>query len=189
LDIRGILLCGGASTRFGADKLVEILPGADAPIAVVSARACRAAMGRVLAVVRPGARTLRELLEAQGCEVMETDRALAGLGSSLAAGVEAAADADGWIVALGDMPFVAPPTIAAVRDRIASGTLIAAPVASQRRHGHPVGFHAHLRSELLALTGDEGARSIVARHRADLVEVEVDDEGIYRDIDRREDLS
>jgi molybdenum cofactor cytidylyltransferase len=46
-----------------------------------------------------------------------------------------------------------------------------------------------MRGELLALRGDEGARGVVERHRADVAEVVVDDPGIHRDIDRREDLA
>jgi molybdenum cofactor cytidylyltransferase len=194
--VRGILLCGGASTRFGSEKLMEVIaapsnerPGERLPMGAISARAFVAALDRVLAVTRPGAAELRELLEAQGCEVMETDRALEGLGSSLAAGVEACGDADGWIVGLGDMPFIAPETIRAVHARLREGAPIAAPVDGAGTRGHPVGFSKRFRAELLALRGDEGARGVLARHRGELAEVVVDDPGIHRDIDRREDLA
>lgn len=196
MKLRGILLCGGASTRFGANKLLEILPapsnerpGERLPMAAISARAFVAALDRVLAVTRPGERELRGILESQGCEVMESDRALEGLGASLAAGVEATAGADGWIVGLGDMPFISPDTIRAVRARLEAGALVAAPVDRSGRRGHPVGFSAALRAELLSLTGDQGARALVTRHRDGLVAFAVEDDGIFRDIDRREDVS
>jgi molybdenum cofactor cytidylyltransferase len=195
VELRGILLCGGASTRFGADKLLEVIsvpsnerPGERMPMAAASARSYVSALDRVLAVTRPGQGALRALLEAQGCEVMETDRALGGLGESLAAGVEACAAADGWIVGLGDMPFIAPATVEAVRHALEKGALVAAPFSAPGKRGHPVGFAARLRAELLAISGDEGARTVIERHRAALVEVTVDDPGIHRDIDRREDL-
>ena len=187
MDLRGLLLCGGASVRFGRDKLLEPIDGV--PMAVVSARNLRGAVDRVLAVTRPGSAVLRSALEAAGCEVMETDRSLDGLGASLAAGVEASADADGWIVMLADMPFIREDTIRAVRSALEKGATIAAPAerASGTR-GHPVGFRSGVRQELLALRGDEGARSVIQRHRGSVVLVEVDDAGITRDIDRPGDL-
>jgi molybdenum cofactor cytidylyltransferase len=54
------------------------------------------------------------------------------------------------------------------------------------RRGHPVGFAAELYSELTALTGDEGARRLVARYPA--FAVERDDPGILIDIDTAGDL-
>jgi molybdenum cofactor cytidylyltransferase len=54
------------------------------------------------------------------------------------------------------------------------------------RRGHPVGFSAELFSELLSLTGDEGARRLLARYPA--VGVEVDDPGALMDIDTLADL-
>jgi molybdenum cofactor cytidylyltransferase len=189
VNLLGLLLCGGASVRFGRDKLLERIADTGEPMAVVSARHLIAASDRVLAVTRTGRGDLRELLEPLGCEVMETDRALEGLGSSLAAGVEASADASAWIVTLADMPFIRPETIRAVRSAIEEGARIAAPVdrASGKR-GHPVAFAAALRDELLAIRGDEGARSVIQRHRESVRLVEVDDPGIVRDIDRPEDL-
>ena len=189
MDLRGLLLCGGASVRFGRDKLVEKIGDGGEPMAVISARNLLAASDRVLAVTRTGRRDLRDLLEPLGCEVMETDRALDGLGSSLAAGIEASADADGWIVTLADMPFIRSETIRAVRSAIEEGARIAAPIdrASGKR-GHPVAFAAALRVELLAIRGDEGARSVIQRHLDEVRLIDVDDAGIARDIDRPEDL-
>ena len=190
MEIRGLLLCGGASVRFGRDKLLEPLGDRRHPIAAVSAHALVAAMGRVLAVTRTGRADLRAMLEGAGCEVIETDRSLEGLGSSLAAGVEASAGAGGWVVALADMPFIDVATIRAVRAAVEEGALIAAPVdrASGRR-GHPVGFAARLREELSAIRGDEGARSVIERHRDSVCLISVGDPGVVRDIDRPCDLS
>lgn len=184
-----MLLCGGASLRFGRDKLLEKMGERDEPMALVSARHLIACADRVLAVTRTGRGDLRQILESAGCEVMETDRAVEGLGSSLAAGVQASAEADGWIVTLADMPFIESRTIRGVRAAVEAGARIAAPVdrASGKR-GHPVAFAASLREELLAIRGDEGARSVIQRHLDDVWLVEVDDAGIARDVDRPEDL-
>ncbi|MEY2689659.1 MAG: hypothetical protein RL375_3858, partial [Pseudomonadota bacterium] len=54
------------------------------------------------------------------------------------------------------------------------------------RRGHPVGFAAELYSDLAKLSGDEGARRLVARYPAHAVEV--DDPGVMFDVDTPSDL-
>jgi molybdenum cofactor cytidylyltransferase len=192
--IRGLLLCGGKSTRFGSDKLLGVIesrhPGAGrGPMALHSARNLIAGAGNALAIIPLGATELRRILESAGCDILETKDTQRGLGASLAAGAGASPGAAGWIVALGDMPFIRAATIAAVRAALEGGALIAAPIlAGAGRHGHPVGFSRRLERELLALDGDEGARSIVSKHRASLAAITVDDRGVEADIDTPEDL-
>jgi molybdenum cofactor cytidylyltransferase len=194
-DIRGLLLCGGASTRFGSNKLLALATayaghGARSePLAVLAARNLIAGAGNALAVIRPGESELRRALEGTGCEVVESEQSRAGIGASLAAAVAASREAAGWIVALGDMPFVRPATVEAVRAQLEIGALIAAPLnAITGERGHPVGFASTLRDELLALRADTGARSVIQRHHDELVPVPVDDPGIYVDIDTPEQL-
>ena len=184
MEIAALLLCGGAARRFGADKL---LAGRE-PLAARAARNLIAATGRALAVIPPGGPRLRAVLEAVGCEVLETGRTGGGLGASLAAAVEATGHADAWIVALGDMPAIRAGTIASVRQALEAGALIAAPWDGRERRGHPVGFAGALRGELLALTGDVGAREVIARHAAEVRLVATDDAGIFVDIDTPHDL-
>lgn len=183
----GLLLAAGSATRFGSDKLQHALPHGVA-IAVQAARHLRAEIARVIAVVRPGADATARALAAEGCEVVVCEKATEGMGASLACAARAAGAADGYLVALGDMPFVRPSTIAAVREALAAGALLAAPYWRARR-GHPVGFAGSLRAELEALTGDEGAKRVLAAHEARLVKVPVGDPGALRDIDRPSDLA
>ncbi|HSW83600.1 MAG TPA: hypothetical protein VLH12_09000, partial [Usitatibacter sp.] len=68
-------------------------------------------------------------------------------------------------------------------------SLVAAPVdRATNARGHPVGFSARLREDLLALDGDEGARSVIQSHRDAVTLIPVDDEGITVDIDTPRDL-
>jgi molybdenum cofactor cytidylyltransferase len=187
VNVVGLLLAAGSASRFGSDKLQHPLPHGVA-IAVQAARHLRAAVPRVVAVVRPGTEGTARALAAEGCEVAVCERAAEGMGASLACAVRAAGAADGYLVALGDMPFVRPSTIAAVRDALAAGALLAAPYWRARR-GHPVGFAGRLRAELEALAGDEGARRVLAAHEAQLVKVPVGDPGAIRDIDKPSDLA
>jgi molybdenum cofactor cytidylyltransferase len=182
--IAGILLCGGAGRRFGMDKLLA----GEEPIAARAARHLVAGAGNALAVIPPKRLQLRQVLEAEGCTVVESARTSEGMGASLAAAVEASDGARGWIVALGDMPLVDPKTIESVRRALERGAPMAAPYDRGGRRGHPVGFARALREELLALGGDVGARDLLARHATMVERCVTDDPGIFVDIDTRADL-
>lgn len=187
MNVVGLLLAAGSATRFGSDKLLHPLPHGVA-IAVQAAKNLRAVLPRVVAVLRPGAEEPARLLAAAGCETVFCPQAAQGIGASLSCAVRAAADADGWLIALADMPFVRPSTIAAVREALERGAPIAAPYYRARR-GHPVGFSARFRELLERSSGDEGARAILAEHEREIVKVPVGDPGVLRDIDRPSDLA
>jgi molybdenum cofactor cytidylyltransferase len=189
--IAGILLAAGIGRRYDPSgarlKLLEPAPAgahAGAPIAVAALRNLRAAVDDVIVVVRPAdgdaQRQLHALLTAEGAELVVCLDAGAGMGHSLACGVRARANAGGWLIALADMPAVAARTIIAVRDAVLRGAPAAAPVHAGQR-GHPVGFGRVCRDALLALTGDAGARGVLALHKPALVDV--DDPGCLLDID------
>ena len=110
------------------------------------------------------------------------------MGASLVCAVRAATDAEGFVIALADMPFIRSSSIAAVRDALVAGAPLAAPYFRARR-GHPVGIAAQYRHELEALTGDEGARKIIAANEQSLRKIPVGDPGVLRDIDTPGDLS
>ena len=104
------------------------------------------------------------------------------MGHSIACGVAASRQAEGWIIALADMPWVRARTIGRLRDALAGGAALVAPSHAGRR-GNPVGFSCSYRDELLALRGDRGARGILARDQAVLSSVECNDPGVLRDVD------
>jgi len=182
--IRAILLAAGSSSRFGSNKLLHKINGVE--IAVLSARNLAAALPNALAVIKPDAQ-LESVLRAAGCDIVVCENADEGMGVSLACAVRAGAGADGWIVALADMPFIKPSTITLIAEHVTRGAAVAAPVY-RRRRGHPVCFSRSLCDELLSLKGDEGARGIFQRHAGPHSLVEVDDPGVLRDIDTPADI-
>lgn len=184
--IIGILLAAGASRRFGADKLTQPLTDGT-PLAVHACRNLQAGTDGVLAVLRPGAETLAAWLTAEGAEVCFCAEADTGMGASLGCGVRARSEAQGWLVALADMPWIAPATIRQVADALRDGAAIAAPVWQGQR-GHPVGFSQAFGAELAQLDGDSGAKSLLQRHRHQIRLIACDDPGILRDIDIPADL-
>lgn len=183
---QGILLAAGFSRRFGANKLLQ--PLADGvPMALAAARRLRAALPDVLAVVNPHDPELARLLAEDGFLVTVCPRAQEGMGASLAWAVSHAPQASAWIVALADMPFLQPATIARVADAIERPTTLAAPMFRGRR-GHPVGFGRAYFERLVQLAGDEGARSILRDHAGQIRWLVCEDPGTVADVDAPADL-
>jgi molybdenum cofactor cytidylyltransferase len=193
MPIVGILLAAGRGTRFGGDKLLAPLREsslglpAGTAMGVAAAIHVAAALPDSIAVVRPGDARVADGMRATGLRIVECANAGDGMGASLACGVISTCDADGWIVALADMPWIAPATIRAVAGALARGADIVAPVYRGTR-GHPVGFSRRYFAALCALTGDAGARSVLLAHPDELTLLDVDDAGVLADVDSASDL-
>lgn len=189
-----VVLAAGRGMRFHGvghklEQRVE-LAGAD----TILARTLRHAMDTQLRVVLVTTPTLApaalRLLPADDVVILPSvdssgRPAGVGMGYSIAAGVSAAGDAEGWLIVPADMPLLRPDSILAV-----AGALAHYPVAYAQhtgRPGHPVGFSSELYSELVNLKGDEGARRIVARYPAHAVDL--DDPGVLVDVDTADDLA
>src|SRR5512138_3344951 len=103
MRIVGILLAAGSGSRFGGGKLLAPLPDG-MPIGVRSAANLVAVLPDTIAVVRPGDDALAAALATTGARVSVCPDAETGMGASLAHGIAAAEDADGYVIALADMP-------------------------------------------------------------------------------------
>jgi molybdenum cofactor cytidylyltransferase len=96
--------------------------------------------------------------------------------------------ASGALVTLVDVPLVSAETIRTLlkAHRDGSGAIVR-PV-SNGRHGHPVIFHRRLFEELSRADPAVGAKPVVRAHAGETIEIPVQDEGAFIDIDTREDF-
>ena len=187
LMIPAIILAAGKSSRMGRTKallpvgagetflsrLARILKegGADDVIVVVGADAgaIRAAIARDSIEVRP--------VDNPDWERGQLTSLLAGLRAVDRPGVRAA------LVALIDVPLVSADTVRAlIQEYTAGSNLIVRPGAGAR-HGHPVIFDRALFGEFRAADIREGAKSVVRAYAAETLNLEIDDEGAFIDID------
>jgi molybdenum cofactor cytidylyltransferase len=114
-----------------------------------------------------------------------------GLAASLKAGIAAVpADCAAALVCLGDMPLVNGRMI----DRLLStydpqeGRLIVLPTY-RGKQGNPMVWDRRFFPEILAISGDSGARFLVGRHAEAVAEVEMADDAVLRDFDTTESLA
>lgn len=184
--IAGILLAAGRGTRFGSRKLLH--PLADGtPMVLAALRNLAPSVDQVIVVVRPDDSEIKQALSAEDAYILPCPKADLGMGASLACGVCAAPDADAWLIALADMPYVPTTVSTALSAQLKAGAMLVAPTYQAQR-GHPVGFGRAFYSELTGLSADFGARYVLEQHAAQLRLIAVDEPGILRDIDTPEDL-
>ena len=87
------------------------------------------------------------------------------------------------------MPWIAPTTIVAVADALRGGAEIVGADIPRGSADIRLASRAHYGTLLASLTGDEGARRIVAARKWALQLIDVDDSGVLRDVDRPDDLA
>jgi molybdenum cofactor cytidylyltransferase len=162
--IAAIVLAAGASTRFGAQKLLAPLGGATVVRSAVS-RAVDAGVDDIIVVAGADAAAVTAALDGLPVRVVVNANAAAGMSTSLAMGVAACAPRTiAALVVLGDQPLVPAEAYAAVlRGYHAGGASIVAPRYTAGVRGHPVLFAADVFAELSALRGDRGAREVIER--------------------------
>jgi molybdenum cofactor cytidylyltransferase len=181
-----LILAAGTSTRMGGpDKL--LLPVAGTPLLAHVARTALAT-GLPVTVVLPPDRPLRQAALAGfpvHCVIVAAD---GGMGASLAAGVATLPSAAPVIVLLADMPEITAQDIErfVAEWKIQPDHILRA-TDERGTPGHPVGFPAWARPELLDLTGDQGARQVLLRHADCLHSLALPGSRAVTDIDTPED--
>ncbi len=188
-----IVLAAGRSARMGAgrNKLVEEVGDRALHARVVEAFA-EAGVAPILVVTGHEAARIGEVLSGRGCRFVRNERWSEGMGSSLACGARALLALDqpparGVFVCVGDLPGLRPRHVArmiAVAEASATEAAdrVWIPTCAGRR-GHPVLFEAGWLPALVQLAGDEGARTLLRDRPGQIVEIELEDAAILRDVD------
>jgi molybdenum cofactor cytidylyltransferase len=181
-----VVLAAGQGRRFGATKQVAEVDGL--PLVAHAVRVAHAAgVGRVLVVVGHDAEQVAAAAARGGPVevIVNTDHA-AGQSTSLRAGLVAAGGGDETVavVLLADQPGLDPAVVRAVVAAV-HGDVEAARARYDDAAGHPVALARRVWPRAAAVTGDRGARDLLA----DLAVVEVAVAGAApRDVDRPDEL-
>ena len=186
--VLGVVLAAGGSTRMGRPKQLAELDGRPL-LAHVLAAADGAPLDRVVVALGGAAAEVLDRVDLGRAEPLVVEGWAAGMGHVLA-GALAGADGD-WravVVLLGDQPLVTGRAVARVVAAWRAGAGPVVTAAYGGRPGHPKLFDRRLLPDLLRLTGDTGARDLVAAHPEWVHRVEVGDLGSDTDIDVEADL-
>ena len=136
------------------------------PVGVAPCRNLAAAVDSVIAVVRPGDSVMARCFRGERRARQRVSRGQATAWARAWRGAFAAAPvAAGWIIALADMPWIDPGDDRAGRDCVATGRRSWRRRVSRARAGIRWALSARFFGELAALSGDEGARHLLARAR------------------------
>jgi molybdenum cofactor cytidylyltransferase len=114
--------------------------------------------------------------------LMNQDNSLRVRTSTMSANI-GAIESEGVLVLLGDQPLITPILLnQLIEMKSTTDKPIIAPFYNGKRR-NPVLFAADLFPELLTITGDEGARSIIERHHTEVGRLDVDDSQLWYDVD------
>ena len=184
-----MVLAAGRSTRMGAgpSKVLWSIDGAPMVARVVDALSA-AALAEVVVVTGHQAEAVQAALTGRAARLVYNPAFAAGLSTSLRAGITALGRVDAAVVALADMPWLRPEHVRALVAAFARRGQICAPVFEGRR-GNPVLWPARFFGPLTTLSGDEGARRLLAEYGAQVEGVPVSDAGVLRDVDDPIDLA
>lgn len=190
--VRGVILAAGASSRMGRPKAA--LPLTDRGDTFTS-RLIRtflaAGMPQVVVVTGAWPDAVRRAAGPADCRVRvihnpdweqgQLTSLLAGLGMRSPTTREA--DVEAAVVTLVDVPLVRPATVATL---VRQWRHTRAPIVRPARgdlHGHPVIFDRSLFTALRAADPDQGAKAVVRRHADAILNVPIDDDGAFLDVD------
>lgn len=177
-----LVMAAGFGRRFrqsgSGHKLLAALNGK--PVLQHTLEQARATGRDVFVVSQPDDEAVHRLIEPQSLILCPSQ----GLGESIAAGVSACSAHDGWIIALGDMPWLQTASYLAVMDALETHPVVRPLVGEQQ--GHPVGFQHGFYPSLTSLSGDSGAKALLQRHPPYLLALL--DAGCLQDVDTPEAL-
>ena len=184
----GVILAAGASTRMGRPKaLLRCGEGEDTFVSRLVRSLRAGGVTNIVVIGRAGDHALRAELERlqPPAPLAENPAPERGQLSSLLVGLDYAEQSGGRAVLVMpvDSPLVAPATIAAT---LAAFEGTGAPIARavhDGRHGHPVVFRHHVFEDLRAADPALGAKAVLRAHEDRVVNVDVPDPFVLRDVD------
>lgn len=175
--LAGLVLAAGRASRMGQDKRLLRIEGRTMLERAVAA-ALEGGLSPVLVVTGPEPQP--DLPEGV-VRVVNADPSR-GMASSLAEGVAALPDeAEGVMVLLADMPRVTGKHVRALAAAFRPDGICVPVFGGQR--GNPVLLARRFFAAMGELTGDKGARGLIAQHAPAVTEIAMEDDGVLIDVD------
>ncbi|MDZ4719304.1 MAG: molybdenum cofactor cytidylyltransferase [Roseiflexaceae bacterium] len=189
MHITGIILAAGSSARMGHPK--QLLDWAGRPLVRVAAEyALATSLNDIIVVTGAAHVAVISALSGLPLRFVHNPQYANGQSTSLRIGIAALpGETDAAMIMLGDQPFVTPEIIEQlIQHWRATNAVIVAP-RYQGQRGNPVLFSQSVFAELSAVTGDQGARTLLAARAAEIAIVDIDDQRPLIDIDTPEEYA
>ncbi len=190
--IAGLVLAAGRSRRMAPhNKLLVVDKTGKTMIARVVDNVLSSLARPVLVVTGHMAEQVETALGGRPVQYVHAPDYAEGLSASLKSGVAALPpDSAAVVVCLGDMPLVTGRMIDRLLEAYnpTEGRLIVLPTF-RGKQGNPMLWDRRFFPEILAITGDTGARFLVGKYAEFVAEVEMADDAVLRDFDTTESLS
>lgn len=186
MGLTAIVLAAGRSTRMQERNKLLLPWGEKRIVQAVVETLLEVPLAEVVVVTGHQCAEVEEVLQDYPLRLVHNADYAEGLSTSIRAGVEVAAASSGYLFALGDMPRLKGETVVQLCDVFSEHEdAIVVPAVSGQR-GNPVVFASCYREELLHLEGDRGAKPLLQKYADRVVQVEVEDQGIFVDVDTPE---
>ncbi len=182
-----LLLAAGASSRMlGRDKLLELID--TEPLLTRITRAALTTGCPVSVTLPPDKPARAAALACLNVQHIPVPNAQDGMAASLKTGLAALPANAPVLLLLADLPEITPKDLQTVLTAWQdTPDLILRGSASDGTPGHPVAFPAWTRADLTRITGDEGARSLLVRHKDKVRLIALPGQHATTDLDTPED--
>ena len=185
--VSAILLAAGESKRMGKPKLLLTF-GDGTVLGNTVDNLLSSSVDEVIVVLGANARETKRVIEDKAVKITINPDYRQGMSTSLINGLrQVSHQAQRVMVALSDQPLIDSKTYnKLIQKSLDSDSGIVVPTYKSRR-GNPIIFDIRYKEELLQLEGDIGGRELLDRHPDDILEVAVDCEGIYINLNTMDD--
>jgi molybdenum cofactor cytidylyltransferase len=185
--VSAIILAAGTSTRMGQAK--QLLPLGDTTVLAQTLKNTRhARLHEIVLVLGSSAEAIRHQLPLLDLKLVINPEYQQGIASSLRLGICALdPHSDATLIILGDQPFTRPETLEQIADAYHRSRAPIVIPSYQGTRGNPVLLDRSVFEEAMVLQGDTGCRALFSKHLGEIVNVEVEDDGVLLDIDNPED--
>ena len=185
-----VLLAAGLSKRFGGAKLLAKLVSGRTVLAETITQLLATSYQLQVVYSQTLENEIEQFKDNKQMSFVLNVNAEYGLSETIRLGLQAAPCWPGWLFALADMPLIQSRTYSQLLSALEQGNknTIVAPLFQGKR-GNPVAFGRYYQAELLALSGDVGAKPLLKKYQNNLQLLELGDPGVLQDIDLKADVA
>lgn len=165
IKLGAVLLAAGKSERFGSNKLLASFGGR--PLILRALEAVKAVSAHKVCVVT-GSEAVAELAQDYGFEAIRNPDAHLGQSHSIHLGIEAMQAMDAVLLMVCDQPRLTGTSLTRLADVFCASAKGIACLKDETHMGNPAVFSKAYFPDLLAISGDRGAKGILKAHVDDL---------------------